>query len=120
MIIITITNPWSLTAVPHIIHTNVYVCMHTCLPPFKCSSFPPSPPSACYFPHPTSTLDEAEEATLNLYAERLQLAEGQEVLELGCGWGSLTLFMAAKYQGSRFTGVSNSATQKLHIMEQCK
>eukprot|EP00271_Cylindrocystis_brebissonii_P014116 TRINITY_DN3526_c0_g1_i1.p1 TRINITY_DN3526_c0_g1~~TRINITY_DN3526_c0_g1_i1.p1 ORF type:complete len:356 (+),score=60.56 TRINITY_DN3526_c0_g1_i1:130-1197(+) len=76
--------------------------------------------SACYFPTPKSTLDEAEEATLNMYAERAQLKDGQEVLELGCGWGSLSLFMAAKFPNSKITVVSNSSTQKIYIDAQCK
>ncbi len=49
---------------------------------------------------------------------RAELAEGQDVLELGCGWGSLSLFMARAYPGSRFTSVSNSRTQKEFIMSQ--
>jgi cyclopropane-fatty-acyl-phospholipid synthase len=61
------------------------------------------------------SLDEAEEAMLSLTCERAQLSDGQEVLELGCGWGSLSLWMAEKYSNSRFVGVSNSATQKEHI-----
>lgn len=76
--------------------------------------------SACYFPKPTASLDEAEEATLQLYCDRAELAGGQDVLELGCGWGSLSLFMAARFPSSRITAVSNSATQKAHIMEECR
>ena len=52
---------------------------------------------------------------LTLYCERAQLAEGQRVLELGCGWGSLSLFMAARYPKSSFVSVSNSRTQKEFI-----
>jgi cyclopropane-fatty-acyl-phospholipid synthase len=52
---------------------------------------------------------------LALSCERAQLTDGQDVLELGCGWGSLTLWMAEKYPNSRITGVSNSSTQKAHI-----
>eukprot|EP00475_Leptophrys_vorax_P009328 TRINITY_DN16188_c0_g1_i1.p1 TRINITY_DN16188_c0_g1~~TRINITY_DN16188_c0_g1_i1.p1 ORF type:complete len:356 (-),score=25.85 TRINITY_DN16188_c0_g1_i1:101-1168(-) len=76
--------------------------------------------SCCYFPTPTSTLDEAEEATLALYCERAQLKDGQAVLELGCGWGSLSLYMAEKFPGSRITGVSNSATQRAYIEGECE
>jgi cyclopropane-fatty-acyl-phospholipid synthase len=57
----------------------------------------------------------AEEAMLRLTCERAQLADGQDVLELGCGWGSLTLWMAERYPASRITAVSNSATQREHI-----
>jgi len=68
--------------------------------------------SGCYFPRGDESLDEAEEAMLSLYVERAQLADGQEVLELGCGWGSLSLFLAERFPASRITGVSNSRTQK--------
>jgi cyclopropane-fatty-acyl-phospholipid synthase len=63
-----------------------------------------------------TTLEQAEQAMLELYCERAQLVDGQEVLELGCGWGSLSLFMAAKYPKSRVLGVSNSRTQREHIL----
>jgi cyclopropane-fatty-acyl-phospholipid synthase len=62
-----------------------------------------------------SSLGEAEDAMLRLYGERARLEDGQTVLELGCGWGSLSLWMAARYPASRITAVSNSATQKAHI-----
>src|SRR5580698_9771926 len=62
-----------------------------------------------------ATLDAAEEAMLKLTCKRAQLADGQNILELGCGWGSLSLWMAENYPNARITGVSNSATQKLHI-----
>src|SRR3569833_216455 len=55
---------------------------------------------------------------LQLTCERAELKDGQDVLELGCGWGSLSLFMAAKYKQSKFTVVSNSRTQKTYIDEQ--
>lgn len=61
------------------------------------------------------TLDEAEEHMLALYAERAQLADGQTILELGCGWGSLCLYNAAKFPRSQITAISNSRTQKEHI-----
>ncbi len=51
-----------------------------------------------------------------LYCERAQLRDGQDVLELGCGWGSLCLFVAQRYPGSRVTAVSNSRTQRELIM----
>jgi cyclopropane-fatty-acyl-phospholipid synthase len=57
----------------------------------------------------------AEAAMLRLTCERAQLSDGQDVLELGCGWGSLSLWMAQRYPGSRITAVSNSATQREHI-----
>ncbi|HNC24768.1 MAG TPA: cyclopropane-fatty-acyl-phospholipid synthase family protein [Opitutaceae bacterium] len=71
--------------------------------------------SACLYPTGTETLDQAEERMLALYAERAQLADGQHILELGCGWGSLALYNAARFPGARITAVSNSRTQKEHI-----
>jgi cyclopropane-fatty-acyl-phospholipid synthase len=65
-------------------------------------------------------IDQSEIDMLELTCERAQLQNGQQVLELGCGWGSLSLFMSAKYPESEFTVVSNSKTQKLYIDEQAK
>ncbi|ALM86815.1 cyclopropane-fatty-acyl-phospholipid synthase family protein [Bordetella sp. N] len=76
--------------------------------------------SGCYYPTGTETLDQAEEAMLRLYAERAGLADGQDILELGCGWGSLTLWMAEHFPNARITAVSNSATQRQHIEAQCR
>jgi cyclopropane-fatty-acyl-phospholipid synthase len=75
--------------------------------------------SSCHYPTGRETLAQAEEIMLALTCERAQLADGQEILELGCGWGSLTLWMAEKYPQARISGVSNSATQKLHIDAEC-
>lgn len=63
-------------------------------------------------------LDASEEAMLELTCQRAELTDGQDVLELGCGWGSLSLFMAQRYPKSRIKAVSNSRTQKLYIDEQ--
>ena len=71
--------------------------------------------SSAYYPSASTTLDEAEEEMLALTTERAGLVDGQEVLELGCGWGSLTLWMAEHFPNSRITGVSNSAPQREHI-----
>jgi cyclopropane-fatty-acyl-phospholipid synthase len=71
--------------------------------------------SGCLYPTGRETLDEAEEAMLALYVERAQIADGQEILELGCGWGSLSLYLAERFPAARITGVSNSRTQKEHI-----
>ena len=60
-------------------------------------------------------LDEAEAAMLELYAERAQLHDGQEVLDLGCGWGSFSLWAAKRFPNSRFLAVSNSSTQRKFI-----
>lgn len=71
--------------------------------------------SSCWFERGDETLAEGEEAMLRLYEERARLADGQDVLELGCGWGSLSLWLAERYPHSRITGVSHSRTQKEYI-----
>lgn len=71
--------------------------------------------SGCYYPTGTESLAEAETAMLDLYAERGEFVDGQDILELGCGWGSITLYLAARFPRSRITAVSNSRTQKAHI-----
>jgi cyclopropane-fatty-acyl-phospholipid synthase len=76
--------------------------------------------SGCLYPTGRETLDEAEELMLALYAERAQLTDGQEILELGCGWGSLALYNAARFPNSRITAISNSRTQKEHIDAEAK
>ncbi|MGH8032320.1 MAG: SAM-dependent methyltransferase [Luteimonas sp.] len=74
--------------------------------------------SSGYYATGSETLDQAEEAMLALYGERALLADGQRILELGCGWGSLTLWMAERYPNARITGVSNSNGQRRHILQQ--
>src|SRR5271154_4828817 len=72
--------------------------------------------SSAFYAEGGTSLAEAEEAMLQLTCERAQLADGQEILELGCGWGSLTLWMAEHFPNSRITGVSNSSSQRQFIM----
>jgi len=76
--------------------------------------------SSCFYKTGDETLDEAEVAMLGIYSERAELKDGQHILELGCGWGSLTLWMAEKYPNANITAVSNSATQRLHIEAVCR
>jgi cyclopropane-fatty-acyl-phospholipid synthase len=71
--------------------------------------------SSCYWPHGVTTLRDAEIAMLELTAERAGLADGQTILDLGCGWGSLSLWAAERFPNSRVTAVSNSATQRAFI-----
>src|SRR5262245_27267772 len=71
--------------------------------------------SACHWPDGVNGLDDAEAAALQVTCERAQLADGQDVLELGCGWGSLSLWMAERYPKSRITGLSNSHAQRAFI-----
>jgi cyclopropane-fatty-acyl-phospholipid synthase len=72
--------------------------------------------SSAWWPAGTVDLADAEARALTVTAQRAQLADGQCVLELGCGWGSLTLWMARKFPASRIVGVSNSASQRKSIM----
>jgi cyclopropane-fatty-acyl-phospholipid synthase len=76
--------------------------------------------SSGYWKEGVSDIDTSEKDMLELTCRRAELGDGQEVLELGCGWGSLSLFMAARFPRSRFTVVSNSRTQKLYIDQQAK
>ena len=71
--------------------------------------------SSGYWPEPTTTFDESEAIMLGMTCERAELQDGQRILELGCGWGSLSLWMAEHYPKARITSVSNSRTQKAHI-----
>ena len=63
------------------------------------------------------TLAQAEEAMLALYGERAELQDGQRILDLGCGWGSLSLWLAEQYPNSQVVGLSNSRSQRHHIMQ---
>lgn len=67
---------------------------------------------------PNATLAEAEEAALEETCRHANLQDGQDILELGCGWGSLTLWMAETLPAARITAVSNSNSQRAHIMAQ--
>jgi cyclopropane-fatty-acyl-phospholipid synthase len=91
---------------------------HYELPPefFAAALGPRRKYSCCYFPSDSTTLPEAEEAALALTCERAEIADGQEILELGCGWGSLSLWMAEHFPNSRIMAVSNSAPQR-HFIE---
>ncbi|XP_059274849.1 (S)-coclaurine N-methyltransferase-like [Lycium ferocissimum] len=76
--------------------------------------------SCCYFQDKSSTLEDAEKAMMELYCERSQLKDGHSVLDVGCGWGSLSIYIAQKFSGCKVTGICNSVTQKAHIEEQCR
>jgi len=76
--------------------------------------------SCCLYPTADTTLNEAEEAALADTCAHAGLADGQRVLELGCGWGSLSLWMAERYPNSTITAVSNSHGQRGHIEAQAR
>lgn len=72
--------------------------------------------SCCYYPHATTTLDEAETVALSETVAHAGLRDGMDILELGCGWGSLSLYMAGRFPNARITSVSNSASQRDYII----
>jgi cyclopropane-fatty-acyl-phospholipid synthase len=98
-------------------HTDAANEQHYELPPrfFELSLGPNAKYSCCLYPTGTETLEQAELAALEATVEHAGLADGQDILELGCGWGSLSLFMAARYPSARITAVSNSRAQGDHI-----
>ncbi len=71
--------------------------------------------SSCFYRGPASTLQEAEEEALRQTIEHADLADGQSILELGCGWGSLSLRMARQFPNARIVAVSNSHSQRMHV-----
>ena len=76
--------------------------------------------SSGFWPEGVSSLDQSESAMLDLTSERAGLIDGQDILELGCGWGSLTLYMAEHFPKSKITAVSNSNDQRQFIEERCR
>lgn len=107
---------------PLAIHTDAANAQHYELPPqfFELCLGKRLKYSSCYYPLGSESLEQAEEAMLSLYGRRAQLADGQDILELGCGWGSLTLWMAERYPNARITAVSNSRPQREHILARCR
>ncbi len=71
--------------------------------------------SSGYWPEGCTSIDESEAIMLKKTCERAELKDGQRILELGCGWGSLSLWMAEHYPNAQVTSVSNSRTQKEYI-----
>ena len=71
--------------------------------------------SCCFYATGNETLAEAEELMLTLYAERAGLQDGMRILDLGCGWGSLSLWLAKRYPNSTIVGLSNSHGQREFI-----
>ena len=76
--------------------------------------------SSCLWPEGTRSLDEAEVEALKETCEHAELEDGMSILELGCGWGSLSLWMAEHYPRSRIVGVSNSNSQRENIMARAR
>lgn len=76
--------------------------------------------SSCLFAEEATTLPEAEESMLALSCERAQIRDGQRILDLGCGWGSMSLWIAERYPQCRVTGLSNSGPQRRWIMAEAE
>jgi cyclopropane-fatty-acyl-phospholipid synthase len=74
--------------------------------------------SCAWWPGTTPDLEQAEIAALTTTCQRAHIADGQRVLELGCGWGSLTLWIAERHPSTHITGVSNSCSQRAWILEE--
>ena len=74
--------------------------------------------SSCYWPDDARSLEEAEAEALRRTCETARLSNGQDILELGCGWGSLSLWMAEHYPESNIVSVSNSSSQREFIQQQ--
>jgi cyclopropane-fatty-acyl-phospholipid synthase len=76
--------------------------------------------SSCLWSKPDTTLSEAEDAMLDLFCRRAQIEDGTQILELGCGWGSLCLWIAQHFPRCRVLAVSNSSTQCEFIESRCR
>ncbi|MGD0846834.1 SAM-dependent methyltransferase [Bradyrhizobium sp.] len=74
--------------------------------------------SSCFYKGAESTLQEAEEEALRQTVAHADLADGQSILELGCGWGSLSLWMARQFRNAEITAVSNSHSQREYIEQE--
>jgi cyclopropane-fatty-acyl-phospholipid synthase len=98
-------------------HTDAANQQHYELPPrfFELVLGPRLKYSSALYPSGSETLGQAEEIALAETCDHADLKDGQDILELGCGWGSLTLWMASRYPNARITAVSNSNGQREHI-----
>ncbi len=107
---------------PIAIHTSEANAQHYELPArfFELTLGPRRKYSCCYYDTQDTTLADAELRALEETVAHAGLADGQDILELGCGWGSLSLYMAEKYPKARITAVSNSTGQRRHIEAQAK
>jgi len=76
--------------------------------------------SSGLWPHKNTTFEESEVAMLELYCERAQLEDGMSIVDLGCGWGSLSLHLLEKYPNAKITGISNSHSQREYILKAAK
>ncbi len=107
----------ALRSEPVAVHTDAANEQHYEVPAefFRLSLGPRLKYSCCWWPEGVDSLAAAEDASLEQVCRRAELADGMEILELGCGWGSLSLWMAERYPNSRILSVSNSAGQRAFI-----
>lgn len=76
--------------------------------------------SSCFYETGNETLEDAERKALELTCQHAELEDGQAILELGCGWGSLSLWMAARFPNARIVAISNSHSQREFIEARCR
>lgn len=107
---------------PIAVHTDAANTQHYELPPefFALILGVRRKYSCCLYPAEDTTLDEAELYALDETCVHAGLADGQAILELGCGWGSLSLHMAQRYRKARVVSVSNSHSQRAYILAQAR
>lgn len=76
--------------------------------------------SSGFWPRPNASFEESEIAMLDKYCKLAGVVDGMKIVDLGCGWGSLTLFLAEKFPNTKITGISNSSSQKEYILSTAK
>ena len=112
----------SMSEWPIAVHTDDANAQHYELPAafFSLVLGPCRKYSSCLYASPATTLEEAEIAALEETCLHADLVDGQDILELGCGWGSLSLFMAERFPSGRIVSVSNSSSQRTYIEVEAK
>ena len=120
----TLTHAFTdmLTRSPVAVATDTANAQHYELPPafFQHVLGPHRKYSGCHWGHNVTSLEQAEALSLQLTCEHAGIEDGQRILELGCGWGSLSLWMASYFPNARITAVSNSAPQRKFIEQQAR
>ena len=106
---------------PIALHTDEANAQHYELPPhfFETVLGYHKKYSACVWGESIKTLDEAESTSLKISCQRAQIEDGMKILELGCGWGALSLWIANQYPKCTVTAVSNSSLQRKYILDIC-
>jgi cyclopropane-fatty-acyl-phospholipid synthase len=107
---------------PVAIATDLANSQHYEVPPdfFRTVLGPRLKYSSCLFEDSDRSLAQAEDAMLDLTCQRAEIGDGMDILELGCGWGSLSLWIAERYPNCKITAVSNSRIQKQFIESRCR